>query len=136
MPFGRLADRVGRARVLVGGHLFLVAAYLCAAGAVTGLSGTVACLALLGAFYAATDGVLSALTSTLVPTSLLARGLATTQTVVAAARFGSSLVFGLLWVNLGRGPAVLVLAGLLALAIPFAWHLLRHVGAPAGEVVA
>jgi len=136
VPFGRLADRVGRAKVLIGGHLFLVGAYLFAAGAVTGLSGTVACLALLGAFYAATDGVLSALTSTLVPTSLLARGLATTQTVVAAARFGSSLVFGMLWVNLGRGPAVLVLASLLALAIPFAWHLLRHVGVPAGEVVA
>lgn len=56
VPFGRLADRVGRARVLVGGQLFLVAAYLCAAGAVPSLVGTVACLALLGAFYAATDG--------------------------------------------------------------------------------
>lgn len=67
---------------------------------------------------------------------MLASGLATTQTIVAAARFGSSLLFGLLWVNIGRGPAVLVLAAALLLAIPFGWHLLRDAGAPVEEVVA
>ncbi|HEX6056273.1 MAG TPA: MFS transporter [Intrasporangium sp.] len=125
VPFGRLADRIGRAKVLVGGHLFLVAAYTCAAGAVTGVGGTVACLALLGAFYAATDGVLSALTASIVPPSIRATGIATTQTVVAAARFGCALGFGLLWVNVGRTNAVLAFAVALMLALPLAWHLLR-----------
>src|SRR5699024_10597517 len=66
VPFGRLSDRWGRTKVLVGGHLLLVGAYLCAAGP-GGLGFTLACLALLGAFYACTDGVLAALASAIVP---------------------------------------------------------------------
>ncbi|MEO6999487.1 MAG: MFS transporter, partial [Terracoccus sp.] len=124
IPFGRLADRLGRQRVLVGGHVLLVGAYLCAAGPAYGAITTVLCLVLLGAFYAATDGVLAALTSTLVPTSLRAVGIATTQTVVATARFVCAILFGVLWTFVGRGPAVLVFAVLLAAAIPVAWWLL------------
>jgi MFS family permease len=127
VPLGRLADRLGRARVLVFGHLLLVGAYLCAAGPVGGLGSTLACLALLGAFYAATDGVLAALTSTLVPAEVRASGIATTQTVVAAARFASSLAFGSLWLWLGRGPAVYAVAAALVVVVPLAWWLLRGV---------
>ena len=122
---GRLADRVGRQRVLVGGHVFLLGAYLAAAGAAGGLASTIVCLLLLGAFYAATDGVLAALTASMMPPSVRAVGIATTQTVVAVARFASSLLFGLLWATLGRGPAVYAYAALLFLAIPAAWWLLR-----------
>jgi MFS family permease len=127
VPLGRLSDRVGRAPVLVGGHLLLVAAYLCAAGPLAGLPSTIACLLLLGAFYAATDGVLAALASSLAPPAVRASGIATAQTVVAVARFGSSVGFGLLWVWLGRGPAVLVVAAALTAAVPLAWWLLRAV---------
>lgn len=125
VPFGRLADRVGRQKVLVGGHLLLVGAYLAAAGPAGGLPATLLCLLLLGSFYAATDGVLAALTSSLVPASVRAVGIATTQTVVAVARFASSLLFGVLWASLGRGPAVYAFAVLLLLAIPVAWWLLK-----------
>ena len=127
VPFGRLSDRVGRQKVLVGGHVFLVAAYLAAAGPAAGLPATVAVLLLLGAFYAATDGVLSALTSGVFDTSSRAVGIATAQTVVSLARFGSSLVFGLLWTVTGRGGAVLCFGVALALAMPVAWWLLRDV---------
>jgi MFS family permease len=139
VPMGRLADRIGRQRVLVGGHLLLVGAYLAAAGPGGGLGSTVVCLLLLGAFYAATDGVLAALTASLVPASVRATGIATTQTVVAVARFASSLLFGVLWATLGRGPAVYAYAAMLVLAIPAAWWLLRSlrpveaVDAPAAE---
>jgi MFS family permease len=127
VPLGRLSDRLGRAPVMVGGHLLLVAAYLCAAGPVGGLGATLTCLFFLGAFYAATDGVLAALASTLVRTEVRASGIATVQTVVATARFASSLGFGLLWVWLGRGPAVYAAAAALTLAVPFSWWLLRGV---------
>ena len=131
VPFGRLSDQLGRASVMVAGHLLLLCAYLAAAGPVGGLAGTVACLLFLGAFYAATDGVLSALASTLVPTEVRASGIATVQTVVATARFASSLGFGLLWVWLGRGPALYALAAALAVSVPLAWWLLRGVERPA-----
>ena len=124
VPFGRLSDRIGRAKVLVAGHLLLVGAYLCTAGPVGGLAMTLLTLLLLGAFYATTDGVLAALTSTLVPTEVRGVAIATTQTVVALGRFVSSLTFGALWAWLGRGPAVLTYAVLLAGAIPVAWRLL------------
>jgi len=134
VPLGRLSDRWGRSRVLVGGHLLLVGAYLCAAGPVGGLAATLLCLFLLGSFYAATDGVLAALTSTLVPPEVRASGIATTQTVVAAARFASSIGFGSLWLWLGRGPAVYAVAAALVVAVPLAWWLLRGVERPAADL--
>ncbi|GAA1882526.1 MFS transporter [Lapillicoccus jejuensis] len=125
VPLGRLADRHGRAKVLVGGHVLLVAAYVCAAGPVGGgLVTTVLTLLLLGTFYAATDGVLAALTSSLVPTAVRGVAIATTQTVTALGRFVSSLLFGVLWAGVGRGPAVLGFAAALAVAVPVAWWLL------------
>ncbi|WP_375422901.1 MFS transporter [uncultured Friedmanniella sp.] len=125
VPFGRLADRVGRPRVFLGGHLFLVAAYVVTAlqhGAAWEVAGV---LLLLGAFYAATDGVLAAIASRLVPEASRASGIAAAQTVVALARFGSSVGFGLLWTLTGRSTAMVVVAVALAVAIPFAAGLLQ-----------
>lgn len=125
VPLGRLADRAGLARVLVFGHVLLVAAYLCAVGPAGGFTTTVLCLVFLGAFYASTDGVLAALTATLVPAASRAVGIAATQTAVAVARFASSLLFGLLWVRVGRGPAVWTFAIALLVTVPVAWALVR-----------
>lgn len=127
VPFGRLSDRIGRQKVLVGGHVLLVAAYLCAAGPSLGAASTILCLLCLGAFYAATDGVLAALTASIVPSSIRAVAIATTQTVVAVARFVSSIFFGFLWTATGRGTAVLAFAVLLLVAIPVAWWMLSTV---------
>lgn len=130
VPFGRLADRIGRQRVLVGGHLFLVAAYLAVAGPASGPAITVLCLVFLGAFYAMTDGVLAALTASIVPVELRAVGISTTQTVVALGRFASSFVFGALWTTIGRTPAVLIFAGALLLMVPVAGWLLAGLTRP------
>jgi MFS family permease len=131
LPLGRLADRIGRARVLVGGHVALAAAYLAAGSRIGGAATTVVVLVLLGTFYAATDGVLSALVTPLVSDETRGSGIAAAQTVVALARFASAIGFGSLWVLIGRGDALLLVAGLLAAALPVAWWLLR----PAEKVV-
>lgn len=127
IPMGRLADRIGRARVFLGGHVLLLVAYLFAAAPIGGWAWTVTSLVLLGAFYAASDGVLAALVSRLVPAESRGTGIASAQTVVALARFASSLLFGALWVGLGRQEALLVVAAALAVAIPVGGWLLRGV---------
>jgi MFS family permease len=125
VPMGRLADRVGRGRVLVAGHVALIAVYLLAGAPLTGTAATVIVLLLLGTFYAATDGVLPALVSRLVPAEARGSGIAAAQTVVALARFTSSVAFGSLWLAVGRGHALLVVAAVLAGALPVAAWLLR-----------
>jgi hypothetical protein len=70
--------------------------------------------------------VLAAMTGHLVSPVIRASGIATTQTVVAAARFVSSLAFGLLWTLVGQDAALLVVAAALAMALPVGWLLLRR----------
>jgi len=129
IPFGRLADRIGRARVFIGGHVVLLLAYLCAGGPFGGPVASVGCLLLLGAYYAATDGVLPAMSGRIVETSIRASGIATAQTIVAVARFASSLAFGLLWTQIGRVHALVAVSILLAVGIPIAATLLRGIDA-------
>lgn len=125
LPLGRLADRVGRTRVFVAGYVLLLAAYLSAALPFTGAWITILCLLLLGAFYAATDGVLSALATQFTPSSSTASGIAAAQTVVAVARLVASAGFGFLWFFAGRGNSMLIVASALAVVIPLAASLLR-----------
>ncbi len=133
VPFGRLADRAGRARVVVLGHAALVAAYLCASAPLSGALATVVSLVLLGAFYAATDGVLAALAGQQVPASMRASGIASAQTTVALARTVSSVSFGLLWFAVGPVVALQVMAVVLLLALPAALVALRGLGSPAAS---
>ncbi|WP_197515708.1 MFS transporter [Arthrobacter sp. U41] len=125
VPLGRLADRWGKARVFIAGHVALLACYLLAAAPIGGLGSTVACLVLLGAFYAATDGVLAALASQLTPPDMLATGLGAAQTVVALSRMAASVGFGVLWFALGPSGAMVVVGGSLAAAIVASWFVLR-----------
>ena len=127
VPMGRLADRVGRGRVLVAGHGALFACYLLAALPAGGLGLTLGALVLLGVFYAATDGVLPALISRLVSAETRGSGIAAAQTVVAVSRFASSVLFGLLWSLQGPSRSLLLFAVLLAAAVPVAAWLLRGI---------
>ena len=84
IPMGRLADRVGRGRVFLAGHALLLGVYLLTASRYGGaLWSVVLVLLLMGSFYAATDGVLSALATQSVPEESRASGIAAAQTVVA-----------------------------------------------------
>jgi len=125
IPFGRLADRIGRTRVFLGGHVALLSVYLLAAGPFGGTAATVLVLALIGTYYAATDGVLPALVSPLVDPEARGSGIAAAQTVVVLARFASSLAFGSLWLLLGSAHALFLVAGLLTAALALALWLLR-----------
>lgn len=117
VPIGQLADRVGRARILVVGHLALVGAYLCSVLPTSTAAATVGTLALLGVFYAATDGVIAAVAGRLVPVQARTSGIAAAQTVVAVARMLASAGFGLLWFLLGPAAAMMTVAALLVVAI-------------------
>jgi MFS family permease len=120
LPLGRLADRIGRWRVFLGGHLALLLAYgLLLTGGAGGTHDTVlpyAVLLLHGGFYAATDGVLMAAAAGAVPEEHRGAGLALVQTGQALARFAASLGFGAAWTVWGARPALAVAAGLLAVA--------------------
>ncbi|MFE3990389.1 MFS transporter [Streptomyces goshikiensis] len=116
LPLGRLADRIGRRRVFLGGHLALLLLYglLLFGGQHPALPYAV--LLLHGGFYAATDGVLMAAAAGTVPEEHRGAGLALVQTGQALARFAASLGFGAVWTVWGPRPALAVAAALLAVA--------------------
>lgn len=120
VPVGRLADRVGRGRVLLAGYVLLLGVY---AGLLLPVGGAplVACtLALLGAHYAATDGVLMAYGSAIVPEEVRASGLALIGTATGVSRLLASVALGALWLWRGGDAAIAIFAialvGAMALA--------------------
>ncbi|WP_199442681.1 MFS transporter [Umezawaea beigongshangensis] len=124
-PVGRLADRCGRWRTFLAGHVLLLGVYALLLGPVGGTPVVVAVLLLHGLFYAATDGVLSARVSTLAPESLRGSALSVVQTGQALGRLVSSVVFGLLLQFADFGSAVLLAAGSLVAALVVARFLTR-----------
>ncbi|MGV9273971.1 MFS transporter [Streptomyces griseosporeus] len=116
---GRLADRLGRWRVFLAGHVALLAAYGLLLTSWHGTALPYAVLLLHGAFYAATDGVLMAAASDRVPEGLRSTGLAVVQTGQALARFACSLLFGAAWTVWGDRTALL--ASAVALGVCAAW---------------
>ncbi|OIK03606.1 MFS transporter [Streptomyces monashensis] len=106
IPLGRLADRVGRWAVFLGGHGALLVAYALLLTSWHGTALPYVVLALHGTFYAATDGVLMAAASDGVPEALRSSGLALVQTGQATARFACSLLFGAAWTVWGDRAAL------------------------------
>ncbi|MET7963253.1 MFS transporter [Micromonospora zamorensis] len=105
-PLGVLADRIGRLPVVLGGYTALGATYLLLAGPVDGWPLIALTLALYGAFYAATDGVLIALAGPVLPARLRSTGIALVQTGQALAYLVSSVLFGLAWQAWGPENAI------------------------------
>ena len=115
VPAGRLADRIGRARVFVGGYALLPAVYLTLVLPAADYVMLGGALLLFGAYYAATDGVLMAMTSAILPIDLRTTGIAAITTVVSLCRLLASVLFGALWTWFGVQTAVLAFAfGLVA----------------------
>ena len=122
VPLGRLADRLGRWPVFLGGHVALLAAYGLLLMPSHHGALPYAVLALHGTFYAATDGVLMAAAAATVPPDLRSSGLALVQTGQAGARFACSLAFGAAWTAWGDHTALTATAvALVACVACTAW---------------
>ena len=78
-------------------------------------------MALLGAYYAATDGVLAALASGILPSDLRGSGLALLATATSGARLLSSVAFGWIWMSMGKDPAIVVFGVALSAAVVVSW---------------
>ena len=116
-PLGRLADRVGRARVWVVGQLLLAGVYFALIFEPTSVLAIGGVLVMLGIYYGATDGVLPALAAGVIPESLRSSGLALLSTAVALARGASALSFGLIWERIGVDRALALVCGGLVFSI-------------------
>jgi MFS family permease len=70
------------------------------------------CLVLSGAYYAATDGVIAALVSSVTRSEVRASGLAALTTGTSLTRLAGSVLVGIIWS--WRGPATVVVLALVA----------------------
>lgn len=121
IPLGRVADRLGRWRLFLLGHVLLLGCYALVVSSLDGWLIAGAVLALHGLFYAASDGVLMAAAGPLIPTALRSTGLAVVQTSQALARTVGAFGFGAMaaWQGLGGTFAffAVALVGLLLVAV-------------------
>jgi MFS family permease len=135
LPVGRLADRWGRHRVFLAGHGLVLGIYVLLMAGELPAAGIAACVTLLGAYYAATDGVLSALASSVLAQQQLTTGLAVVSTTTAVSRLLASSLFGAVWNWRGPTEALEVFATGIVLAAALAAGLLGigrpWTGAPA-----
>ncbi len=127
VPAGRLADRVGRGRVFVGGYALLLVTYgllLFPVGEIT----LALVLPLFGAYYAATDGVFAAAASASLPEHARGTGLALLSTFTSLGRMAGSLAFGAIWVFAGSSAAITVFGLALMTSVVLAAAVLRGKG--------
>jgi len=126
VPAGRLADGLGRSRILLAGYTALIPAYVLLAWASPTPAALLGSLLLLGAYYAATDGVLMAMTSRTLPAERLTSGMALLTTGTVGARLLGSMLFGGAWSWLGPENAVRLFLFALAVAVAGAAAVLRR----------
>ena len=136
VPVGAVADRVGRGRTFLAGHVVLLVLYGSLLLPTGGGLALLAYLVAFGAFYAATDGVLSALGAAALPSGMQATGLALLLTVTSLARLGGSVLFGAVWTVAGFEAAVRLFAVGLAMGIVVASVLLLRSGRPGAPLAA
>jgi MFS family permease len=117
VPVGQLADRIGRGYVFLGGYALLLLVYALLLLPTFGSIELVLFFGFLGGFYAATDGVLMALASRILPAGLRGSGLALLVTSTSLARLFGSVLFGGIWTAAGIETAVVTFGVVLAVAL-------------------
>jgi MFS family permease len=121
-PLGILADQIGAGRTFIAGHFLLLVLYGVLVWAGFGPVTALICVVLLGAYYAATDGVLAALASARLPVGRLGTGLAAVATATNLARALASLAFGFVWTRWGRETALLMFSLALCVSMGVAFR--------------
>jgi MFS family permease len=102
-PAGRLSDRVGRRRLIVGGWLVYAGIYLGFALAQASWH-VFALYVIYGLYYGLTYGTTKALVADLVPEGLRATAFGTHEAVVGVMVLPASLIAGWLWQGVGGWP--------------------------------
>ncbi len=123
---GRLADRHGRARMLLIGYAVLVLLYVLLLLPFDAVAVAFVAVGLLGVYYAATDGVLTAMAAALLPATEVGSGLAVLATVTNLARLLASVAFGFLWSRLSAHSATIGYLAILVVAVAAAAFLLEN----------
>jgi MFS family permease len=126
VPLGRLADGLGRRRIFLTGFVLLLLTYLLLLTGAHSLAAVVGVLAVLGCYYACTDGVLAAIGSSALPAGSRAAGLAVLAGAVALGRMASSFAYGSIWTSYGARVALGVSSVGLVAAMLVAYRLLRR----------
>jgi len=127
IPAGRLADRIGAKAVFILGHVMLAAVYGILLLPTFHQSVALLMLLLLGAYYAATDGVLAALTGKILPGELRATGLSVLNTGTALGRLLASILYGFIWSQVGARGALMIFEVGLAATVVVAWLMIRRI---------
>jgi MFS family permease len=129
IPAGRIADRIGLKKVFLVGYGLLAGAYGVALLPHMNYAVAFLMLSLLGAYYAATDGVFMALASRVLPSNLVATGLALLTTGTGLARLLASTLYGAVWNWFGAARALELFLGGLVVALFLASRMVRRVKA-------
>jgi MFS family permease len=111
IPIGRLSDRLGRRNVFIAGYGLLAIVYGLLLSSILPAGFLWLILLLQGLFYAATDGVLAALASAIVPEQWRTTGLAVMTTGTGIARLLASIAYGALWTFMGPYQALSLFLG-------------------------
>jgi MFS family permease len=125
VPVGMVADRVGRGRTFLAGYLLLLGVYASLLIPLPGVAEVAIALLLLGVYYAATDGVLMALASPVIPDDQKTSGFALLTTATSLSRLFSSILFGLLWTWQDVDVAILTFCGVLTVSLVITALVLR-----------
>lgn len=104
IPFGKISDRVGEKKVLIGGFFAAIVSYLMLATLQT-LAGVIFGFVVYGLYSAMTDGVGRALTSKMVSHAQLATGQGFLQSATGISALLGGLIGGGIWTYAGSGAA-------------------------------
>jgi MFS family permease len=128
LPVGLLADRWGRTRVLIAGFAVLPLIYLgLMAGPFFGVFDVALVLAMMGLYYAATEGLLIAMGAALVAPEVRTSGLALVGTAIGIGKMGSSVLFGAIWGAGGSDAAMLTFCVAMVVVLLFSARRLRGI---------
>jgi MFS family permease len=127
IPAGRLADRIGLKFVFLLGYGLLAGVYGILLLPRMNYPIAAVMLTLLGAYYAATDGVFMALASRVLPGHLRSTGLALLTTGTGLARLLASTLYGALWSKVGAQRALMVFGVCLVGVLLLAWRIVQRV---------